>query len=309
MSSSWKLLSFQILQLLVSYRSISAKTSSATPPPVVPISLLPTEVTSVILKGESQTEKVELLKPVSLELDCTWTGNEKKLPNITGYWTKDGDEIENSRLTVLLENEQYNFKRVFNIESEQNLGSYSCIFNSQAKIDFILAVPEIDQTHDKPQISYVGDSVALVCKLKESKPKPSTWQWYKSNETDKVLIDAVAEPQRYEIKNEEVKTTLKVHNLTEADSGLYYCGAVYAINTSMSHMELKILTFTEPLKIFLAIMAEVVVLVAAILLYEKCQSKKKCSQESGMNADTANEMLQDEHNRIEESSAVRQRKV
>lgn len=61
--------------------------------------------------GESHTEKIELLNPVNLTLECTWAGDQNKPPNITGLWRKDGEEIENSRLTVQLENEQYNLKR------------------------------------------------------------------------------------------------------------------------------------------------------------------------------------------------------
>lgn len=49
-----------------------------------------------------------------------------------------------------------------------------------------------------------------------------------------------ADVSRYEIKVIEWKTKLMVHNLSQDDSGLYYCGAVYAIGTSMSHVELKV---------------------------------------------------------------------
>lgn len=43
---------------------------------------------------------------------------------------------------------------------------------------------------------------------------------------------------RYEIKNKEGK--LLVHNLTEADSGWYYCEAVYPISTTMGRVELRV---------------------------------------------------------------------
>lgn len=63
--------------------------------------------------GESHTEKVEVVNPVNLTLECTWAGNRDKEQNITGLWRKDGEEIENSLLTVQLENEQYNLRRVY----------------------------------------------------------------------------------------------------------------------------------------------------------------------------------------------------
>ncbi|XP_078107382.1 embigin isoform X1 [Sander vitreus] len=309
MSSSWEQLFFQILLLVVFCRHINTKTPGPTPPPLVSISSpLPTEIRSVVLKGESHTESVELLNPVNLTLECTWTGNQNKLPNITGFWRKDGDEVENSRLTVQLENDQYNLKRVFSIISEENLGNYSCMFESEAKIDFVLAAPHMHEVRDKPIVSYVGDSVVIVCKMEETKPKPSTWNWYKANGTDKEQIFTAAEPLRYEIKNDERKTKLVVYNLTEADGGLYYCGAVYAINTTMGLVELKVINFTEPLKPFIAIVLEVIVLVVAIMFYERYQSKKNYTAGKGMN-DQTNTLTQGENNEPEEGSSMRQRKV
>lgn len=51
---------------------------------------------------------------------------------------------------------------------------------------------------------------------------------------------ALSEPGRYEVKNEEKKTHLVVHNLTETDSGLYYCSAIYPISSCTGHVELKV---------------------------------------------------------------------
>ncbi|XP_022047184.1 embigin [Acanthochromis polyacanthus] len=310
MSASWKQLSSQILLLLVSCRHINTKASSSTQPPLAPITPLKTDVRSIVLKGESHTEKIELVNPVNLTLECTWTGNQNKLPNITSYWTKDGEEIQNSQLSVQFHNGQYNIKQVFSIVSEENLGNYSCVFGNEAKIVFIVAIPQIGEVRDKPIISYMGDSAVLTCKMDDKKPKPNTWNWYRHNGTEKEQINVTVEPHRYEIKNKEEKTEtrLVVNNLTEADSGLYSCGAVYAIGTTMSHVELKVIAFMEPLKPFIVIMVEVVVLVAAILLYEKSQSKKKVTTGDGTTADQKN-MPQGDYNATEGSSSMRQRKV
>ncbi|KAL7391651.1 hypothetical protein ABVT39_012089 [Epinephelus coioides] len=308
MSASWKHLFLQILLLLVSCRHINTKTPGPTPPPLVPIRPLPTDVRSVVLKGKSHVEKVELLNPVNLALECTWTGDQSKLPNITGFWRKDGDEVNNSRVTAQLKNEQYNLKRVFSIVNEKTLGNYTCMFGNEAKIDFVLAAPKIGEVRDKPIVGYMGDFTVITCKMEDTKPKPNTWNWYKANGTEKERIFAAAEPHRYEIKNKDWKTRLVVHNLTEADGGLYYCGAVYAISTSMSHVELKVISFFEPLKPFIAIMIEVVILVVAILLYEKTQAKKNNTTENET-TDQTNTLTQGENNGPEESSSVRQRKV
>uniref|UniRef100_UPI0037E8012A embigin n=1 Tax=Semicossyphus pulcher TaxID=241346 RepID=UPI0037E8012A len=307
MSASWKQLFFQILLLLISCSDINTKTPGPTPQPL-PIGPQTVEK-SHVLKGESHTEKVEVLNPVNLVLQCTWAGNQNKAPNITGFWKYDGKEIENSQVTVQLENEQYNLKRMFSIAGEENLGSYSCVFGNEAEIKFVVAAPQLGDVRDKPIVSYVGDTVVIACKMEETKPKPNTWNWYKANDTGKEQIFPAAEPQKYEIKNDDRKTKLLVHNLTEADSGLYYCGAVYAISTTMGHVELKVISFYEPLKPFIAIVVEVIVLVAAILLYERSQSKKDYTAAGNGTTDQTNTLASSENNGPEESSSMRQRKV
>lgn len=254
------------------------------PSPLAPVSLLQTVNKSVVLTGENRTEKVEVLNPVTLELECVWTGNDKRFPNTTGYWTKDGKTIEDSYSPVQLQSDRYHLKREFSIMSEENLGTYSCVFEHGAKMDFVLAVPYLGEVRDKPIISYVGDSVVMICKMDEKKSKPVSWNWYKENGTNKEQLDS-DQDHRYKITKEEGgKTKLVVYNLTEADSGLYFCGAVYGIATSMGYMQLKVLTFYEPLKPFAGILIEVVILVTAILLYEKTGSKKKSQSENEGNA-------------------------
>lgn len=235
-------------------------------------------------------------------------GNQHKLQNITGFWKKDGQAVDSSRLSVQLENNQYVLKRLFNIVNEESLGTYSCIFGDEAKADFLLAAPHIAEVRDKPIVSYVGDSVVIPCKMEEPKPKPSAWKWYKDNGTAKEQIFATGKLSRYEIKNDNGNTKLMVHNLTEADSGVYHCGAVYAVATTMSQVKLKVITFQEPLKPFIAIMVEVVILVTAILLYERSQSKKKSAAGNDVDADQSNVQLQGD-NSLGESSSMRQRKV
>ncbi|XP_029366409.1 embigin [Echeneis naucrates] len=309
MSASWKQLFFQIFLLLITCRHINTKTSIPTSAPGVSITPLPLEVRSVVLKGESHTEIIELFNPVALTLKCTWTGGLNPLPNITGYWRKDGDELENSRVTLQLVNKQYDLTRELRIVSEENLGNYSCVFGNEAKVDFILEVPQVGDVRDKPIVSYVGDYAVIFCKIQESKPMPVSWNWYKLNGTDKEQIVVDEKPPRYLIKSENRNTKLLVNNLREADSGWYYCEAVYAISTAISRVELKVISFWEPLKPFLVILVEVILLVAAILLYERSQSQKTCPAENGTNAGETNTQVQTENNGSDESSSMRQRKV
>lgn len=42
------------------------------------------------------------------------------------------------------------------------------------------------EVRDKPIVSYMGDSVVILCKMEETKPKPIHWSWYKEYNTEKV---------------------------------------------------------------------------------------------------------------------------
>ena len=53
-----------------------------------------------------------MVRPLTLALECTWTGGHDRPDNISGFWRKDGSELADSRLPVLLENQQYNLRRV-----------------------------------------------------------------------------------------------------------------------------------------------------------------------------------------------------
>ncbi|XP_054895695.1 embigin [Poeciliopsis prolifica] len=292
-----------ILLTLATCRLTSSETVGPTPTPLGPVSSLPMNTKSVHLTGDNKIENVELLNPVNLSMECIWTGNQNNQPNITGYWRKGGVEIQDSRVPVDPENQQYTLRRVFNIASEEHLGNYTCVFENEAELDFILAVPQIGEKREKPIVSYVGDFVILTCKMEDSKPAPRTWYWFKNNGTNK---EQLFEAQRYDITVDGRNTKLKVKDVSEADSGVYHCAAVYNISTSTNKMHLKVITIWEPLKPFLSILVEVVILVTAILIYERSHSKKKEAEANGPNADPK---PQGEDDEAEESSSVRQRKT
>uniref|UniRef100_A0A1A7Z085 Embigin n=1 Tax=Iconisemion striatum TaxID=60296 RepID=A0A1A7Z085_9TELE len=311
MTASWKQPLVQILLTLASCRHINTKTASPTPPPLVPEAPLPTM--KFDLKDAIEPKTIELHFRVNVTLECTWTGNQNKLPNISGHWKQDGEERPDSRVTVELKNDQYNLKQVLTVNSEESLGNYSCVFGDETEMTFVLTVPQIGEKRDKPIVSYLRDFVVMTCKMDNKLPEPITWNWFKDNGTNKEQIIVDATPGHYDIINEKdekaFKTKLKMKDLSEADSGVYYCGAVYPIGTSTSRMELKVISFMEPVKPFLYILVEVVILVAAILLYERSQSKKSNTEENGSTVDQRSTEPQGDAKGAEESNSVRQRKA
>lgn len=70
-------------------------------------------------------------------------------------------------------------------------------------------------------------------------------------------------------------THLKIINLAQEDDGVYWCEATFELGKSKGKLRLKVLSFMVPLKPFLAIVAEVVILVTIIFLYEVYSKKKE----------------------------------
>ncbi|XP_067294236.1 embigin isoform X2 [Pseudorasbora parva] len=261
-------------------------------------------------KGQSRViiEELAILTPQYIELLCNLTDMPNNPLYITGYWTKDGQEIENSEETVNRINEQYILKRTFNIQTG-DLGNYSCVFReNEAQVTFVLDVPVMKDKRDKPIVSYIGDSVVLECKLKHT---PNTWNWYKANDTEKVFINVTANPLNYKILINGSKTKLTVLKLTAEDSGKYICSAEFDIKPSESHVVLKVMSYTEPLKPFIAIVLEVIVLVTLILLWEKCNKPQQSNSSDGENdiyTEQTRKLTHDDSNGVENNTA-RQRKM
>ncbi|KAJ8006049.1 hypothetical protein DPEC_G00124230 [Dallia pectoralis] len=308
MFSPW-ISSLQLILIALFWRGIFTVSLTAGTVPLLDSNVPQTLSRSAVITGDSLVEKVEILTPIDLQLSCTCNANPNKLPNVTGFWRKDGIEIDNSRLTVLLEKEQYNLKREFSIDGD-NLGNYSCVFyvgDKESRIDFYLTAPEMEGKQDKPVIAYVGDSVTMACKIKHL---PNAWIWYKANGTQQELINATTDPLHYKMVVDGNATKLTLKNLKELDSGVYICSAVYNIKASVKQMEVRVISFMEPLKPFIAIVAEVILLVTLILFFERWGSKKSddLPAENMIPVDQLDKLTQDDNNGMGESNA-RQRNV
>ncbi|KAM8865399.1 embigin [Synchiropus picturatus] len=309
MSISWKQLWCRILILLVHFKGICTKNPSSTPTQLAPSTSLQTLVRHVVLTGDHQSEVIQVWNPLNLTLQCLWAGDPNQASSVSCVWRKDGADIGSSRQLVPKENQQFRLERVFHIDNEKALGIYSCVFGENVTQDFLVKGPQIEEARDKPIVSYVGDYVVIECKLDDSKPEPNGWTWFRQNGTEKEQIQVTG---RYKVKTEGKKTRLQVHNLTEDDTGYYHCGANYAIQIATSRVELKVITFYEPLKPFIAIIVEVIVLVVVILLYERSQSGKKTEAATiPLNTTTSSEQskaaMSAENDVDTKSSSVRRR--
>ncbi|CAH6787673.1 Emb [Phodopus roborovskii] len=232
---------------------------------------------NISLTGESSApvvKNITLERPSDLELMCQFTAS-GDLNSVNVTWKKDNKFLENiDAFNTTKMGNTLSSKYRFIIFDSKQMGNYSCFFDGEKELrgTFNVKVPNV-HGKNKPLITYVGDSTVLKCECKDG--LPLNWTWYTSNGSVQVPID-VHKNDKYVINSSYAnETRLRVKHLLEEDGGSYWCRAVFPLGESEEHVELVVLSFMVPLKPFLAIIAEVVLLVAIILLCEVYTQKKK----------------------------------
>ncbi|XP_069412492.1 embigin isoform X4 [Ovis canadensis] len=243
-------------------------------------------------------KNITLERPSNVELTCQFTpsGN---LNSVNVTWKKGDKLLEDNYLVNTTGSILYTQYRVAIINSKQ-MGSYSCFFGEkkQQRGTFNLKVPEINGKN-KPLITYVGDTVVLICKCQDC--LPLNWTWYSGNGSVQVPI-GIPVNDKYVISGKHAnETKLKITQLSEDDQGTYWCHAIFELGESEGHVELVVLSYLVPLKAFCAIAAEVVLLVAIILLFEMYTQKKKKPSDDGKEIEQGEQLKLDDSNGIENS--------
>uniref|UniRef100_A0AAA9T7D7 Embigin n=1 Tax=Bos taurus TaxID=9913 RepID=A0AAA9T7D7_BOVIN len=243
-------------------------------------------------------KNITLERPSNVELICQFTPS-GDLNSVNVTWKKGDKLLEGNYLVNATGGILYTQHRVAVINSKQ-MGSYSCFFGEkkQQRGTFNLKVPEING-QNKPLITYLGDSVVLMCKCQDC--LPLNWTWYGGNGSVQVPI-GVPVNDKYVISGKHAnETRLKITQLSEDDQGTYLCHAIFELGESEGHVKLVVLSYLVPLKVFCAIAAEVVLLVAAILLFEMYTQKKKKPSDDGKEFEQGEQLKLDDSNGIENS--------
>uniref|UniRef100_A0A2K5WAJ9 Embigin n=2 Tax=Macaca TaxID=9539 RepID=A0A2K5WAJ9_MACFA len=240
-------------------------------------------------------KNITLERPSNVNLTCQFTtSGDLNAVNVT--WKKDSEQLENNYLVSATGSTLYTQYR-FTIINSKQMGSYSCFFREEKEQrgTFNFKVPEL-HGKNKPLISYVGDSTVLTCKCQNC--FPLNWTWYSTNGSIKVPVGV--QMNKYVINGTYAnETKLKITQLLEEDGGSYWCHALFQVGESEEHIELVVLSYLVPLKPFLAIVAEVVLLVAAILLCEKYTQKEKKHSDEGKEFEQTEQLKSDDSNGIE----------
>ncbi|XP_012874129.1 PREDICTED: embigin [Dipodomys ordii] len=269
---------------------------------------LPLETHNISLTEHVSTpveKNITLEKASKVELACQLTtSGDVNAVNVT--W-KQGDELLPNNFVINTTGNTVYTQYTFTIINSKQMGDYSCFFGEEKERrgTFKIKVPQL-HGKNKPLITYVGDSTILMCKCEGC--HPLNWTWYRMNESAQVPIDTHLD-DKYVINGTYAnETKLRIKQLLEDDKGLYSCHAVFQLGESEDHVELVVLSFLVPLKPFIAIVAEVFILVTIILLCEVYTKKKKQGPDDGKEFEQIEQLKSDDSNGIE-NKAPRLRKT
>ncbi|KAM9167355.1 embigin [Mergus octosetaceus] len=252
--------------------------------------------------GPAVVKNITLDSAVRIELTCKLDDKYSSLKVIQVTWKKGNETIGHINKT------ENSWSIQLTISDNSKLGSYNCTVKGEKEfsVAFHLQVPKID-VKDKPVITYEGDIAVLVCKSLNS--TPISWTWYMTNGSEQIAINDSLLLDKYEIDKVFPNITqLKILKLTSKDDGVYWCEAAFELGKSKGKMKLKVLSLMVPLKPFLAIVAEVVVLVAVIFLFEIYSKRRENCAEVEKEFDQTEQLKSEESNGVENSS-TRHRKV
>ncbi|NXB64399.1 EMB protein, partial [Struthidea cinerea] len=219
------------------------------------------------VSGTALQKNVSVGSPTKVELTCKLDENSNlKNPQVT--WKRGSETISHTSKT------QNSWTIQLTISDSSHLGSYSCILKGEVEVSatFHLQVPKIEGK-EKPIITYEGDLAVMVCKTEYA---PMNWAWYMTNGTERVVINPSSDTNKFRIKRQSADVNrLEILKLTKEDSGVYWCEAAFRLGSSERRFELKVLSIMAPLKPFIAVVAEVVILVTTIALYEVYSKRKE----------------------------------
>uniref|UniRef100_A0AAA9SSZ2 Basigin n=1 Tax=Bos taurus TaxID=9913 RepID=A0AAA9SSZ2_BOVIN len=182
---------------------------------------------------------------------------------IVGHrWVKGGKVLKEDALPDL--------KTEYEVDSEDRSGQYSCIFLPEhaGRTDLEVKGPPSIKAVKKSEHATEGETVILVCKS-DSFPPVTNWLWYKESESgDQVITNSTQ--SKFFVVSSESRTELHIPNVDlKEDPGKYVCNGTNLEGTSQAAITLRVRNRFAALWPFLGIVAEVLVLVTIIFIYEK----------------------------------------
>ncbi|TWW57744.1 Basigin 5A11 antigen [Takifugu flavidus] len=160
-------------------------------------------------------------------------------------------------------------------------GKYECVFETDPVVKEVIEVKSLPHVaaYKHSEHGNEKDKAVLVC-VSHGYPLPTDWTWFTKEDNDvrSPIINGTS--NKYEIKSTPNRTSLTINDLNiESDAGDYVCSGMNEIGTATNTIHLRVRSRWAALWPFLGIVAEVIILVTIIFIYEKRRKPDEINDE------------------------------